>query len=192
MGYLKYMRDLWKQPKKNNILNYKNKLVLWRKEKSITRLKHPTRIDRARSLGFRAKQGFVMARVRVLRGGKRNPSIRKGRDGGNLSTKIVHSKNYQWICEERCQRRFLNLEVLNSYWVGEDEKHVFYEVILVDKNHPQIRKDKILKHHFVNQHKKRVFRGLTSSGKKSRGLRNKGMGSEKTRPSLRSHKRRLR
>jgi len=33
------------------------------------------------------------------------------------------------------------------------------------------------------QHHKRVFRGLTSAGKKIRGLRRKGRGAEKVRPS---------
>ena len=95
---------------------------MWRRQNSIIKCQNSTRIDRARKLGFRAKQGFIITRVRALRGGKKNPKIRKGRDGGNLSTKIVHSKNYQWICEEKSQRKYKNLEVLNSYWVGQDEK----------------------------------------------------------------------
>ncbi|MEM2338349.1 MAG: 50S ribosomal protein L15e, partial [Candidatus Bathyarchaeia archaeon] len=33
------------------------------------------------------------------------------------------------------------------------------------------------------QHRGRVFRGLTSAGKKVRGLRKKGRGAEKARPS---------
>ena len=37
-------------------------------------------------------------------------------------------------------------------------------------------------------HKGRVFRGLTSAGRKSRGLRNKGKGAEKIRPSIRANK----
>ncbi|ALV62505.1 LSU ribosomal protein L15e [Thermococcus sp. 2319x1] len=37
-------------------------------------------------------------------------------------------------------------------------------------------------------HKGRVFRGLTSAGKRSRGLLNKGKGAEKVRPSIRAHR----
>jgi large subunit ribosomal protein L15e len=192
MGYLKYVKEAWKSPKKNLGQEYKNKLVTWRKENSIVRVEHPTRIDRARSLGYRAKQGFVIARVRVKRGGKSNPSIKKGRDGGNKSSKITQSKNYQWISEERAQKRFPNLEVLNSYWVGKDEKSYWYEIILVDVFHPQIVSDKKINWIVSNKHTRRVFRGLSSAAKKSRGLRNKGQGSEKARPSIRANGGRLR
>jgi len=192
MGYLKYIKDAWKSPRKNLGEDYKQKLVAWRRENAIERVEHPTRIDRARALGYRAKQGFVVARIRVIRGGKRNPSIKKGRDGGNLSSKISQSKNYQWISEERVQKRFPNLEVLNSYWVGEDEKYTFHEVILVDVYHPQIVADQKINWLISNKHTRRTFRGVTSAGRKSRGLRSKGMGAENVRPSLRANNRKLR
>jgi large subunit ribosomal protein L15e len=192
MGYLKYVKEAWKKPRENLGDRYKEMLFNWRREAAIERVEYPTRPDRARALGYRAKQGFVIARVRVVRGGKKNPRIMKGRDGGNKSTRIVQSKNYQWIAEEKAQKRFPNLEVLNSYWVGEDEKHAWYEVILVDVYHPQIMADPQINWIVSNKHTRRVFRGLTSAAKKSRGLRNKGLGAEKVRPSVRAHGRRLR
>ncbi len=192
MGYLKYVKDAWKKPRENMGESYRLKLVEWRNSDSIERVEHPTRIDRARSLGYRAKQGFVIARVRVIRGGKNNPRIMKGRAGGNKSTKITQAKNYQWICEERAQKRFPNLEVLNSYWIGQDEKYYYYEIILVDIYHPQILADKKINWLISNKHTKRAMRGITSAGKKSRGLRNKGLGSEKARPSIRANNGRLR
>ena len=192
MGYLKYIKEAWKKPRENLGQAYKDKLVAWRRLNSIERVEYPTRPDRARALGYRAKQGFVIARVRVIRGGSRNPRIMKGRKGGNKSTKIVESKNYQWICEERAQKKFPNTEVLNSYWVGQDEKYYWYEVILVDVYHPQIMSDEKINWIVSNSHTKRAMRGLTSAGQKSRGLRKKGMGAEKARPSLRANNRRLR
>ncbi|MFW6285567.1 MAG: 50S ribosomal protein L15e [Nanoarchaeota archaeon] len=192
MGYLKYIKEAWKQPRKNLGNSYKEKLVEWRKGNSIERVEHPTRIDRARALGYRAKQGFVIARVRVKRGGKRNPQIKKGRDGGNLSTKITQSKSYQWICEEKAQKKYPNLEVINSYWIGQDEKSYFYEIILVDVYHPQIYSDNKINWLISNKHTRRADRGLTSAGKKSRGLHKKGIGSEKARPSLKANSGRLR
>ena len=192
MGYLKYIKAAWLKPRENMGQDYKNMLVAWRRENSIERVAYPTRMDRARALGFRAKQGFVITRVRVKRGGKKNPSVKKGRDGGNLSSKITQAKNYQWICEERVQKKYPNLEVLNSYWVGQDEKSCWYEVILVDVFHPQIVNDKKINWIVSNKQTKRVFRGLTSAAKKSRGLHKKGIGSEKARPSLRANGGRLR
>ena len=192
MGYLKYIKQAWKQPRKNLGQEYKNKLVEWRRENSVTRVEHPTRIDRARNLGYKAKQGFVITRVRVIRGGKKNPTIHKGRDGGDLSTKITQSKNYKWIAEERAQKRYPNLEVLNSYWVGQDEKHMWHEVILVDIYHPQIAADQKINWLISNKHTRRVHRGLTSAAKTSRGLRSKGIGAEKVRPSIRANGGKLR
>ncbi len=192
MGYLKYIKEAWKQPRKNLGEAYRLRLVQWRKENSIERVEYPTRLDRARALGYRAKQGFVVTRVRVIRGGKNNPRIMKGRDGGNKSTRISQSKNYQWICEEKAQKRYPNLEVMNSYWIGQDERYYWYEVILVDIFHPQISNDRKLDWIVSNKNTKRAFRALTSSAKKSRGLRSKGLGAEKVRPSIRANGGRLR
>lgn len=192
MGYLKYLKETWKQPRKNLGDSYKEKLYQWRRETSVNRVERPTRLDRARALGYKSKQGIIIARVRSIRGGKRNPRIMKGRDSGNLSTKITQAKNYQWICEEKAQKRFPNLEVLNSYWVGQDEKYYWYEVILIDVYHPQIMADKDLNWVISNKHTKRASRALTSAGKKSRGLRSKGLGAEKVRPSIKANKGRLR
>ena len=192
MGYLKYVRKAWRQPRKNLGSSYKEKLICWRREKAIVRVERPTRIDKARSLGYKAKHGFVVARVRVLRSMSKNPKIRRGRDGGNLSTRIAQSKNYKWIAEERVAKRFPNLEVLNSYWVGEDERHYWFEVILIDVYHTAILNDNDINWIVSRKHTKRASRGLTSSGKKARGLRKKGFGTEKARPSLRANNRRLR
>lgn len=192
MGYLKYIKEAWQKPRENIGDAYKKMLVGWRKGNSIERVEKPTRIDRARALGYKAKQGFVIVRVRVIRGGKKNPRIMKGRDGGNLSTKITQSKNYQWISEERAQKRYPNLEVLNSYWIGQDEKYYYHEIIMIDPYHPQIMADKNVGWIVSPKHTNRTFRGLTSAGKKSRGLRKKGKGTEKAYPSIRANNRRLR
>ncbi len=189
---MKYVKALWKQPRQNLGDAYKKNLFNWRRELAVTRAEYPTRIDRARSLGYRSKQGFVIARVRVIRGGSNNPRIMKGRDGGNKSTRIVQSKNYQQISEERAQKKYPNMEVLNSYWVGQDEKYYWHEVIMVDIYHPQIMADEKINWLVSNKHTRRVHRGLTSAAKRSRGLRNKGMGAEKVRPSLNANGGRLR
>jgi large subunit ribosomal protein L15e len=46
------------------------------------------------------------------------------------------------MAEERVARKYPNLEVLNSYWVWQDGRHKWFEVILVDPNHPAIKSDK--------------------------------------------------
>ena len=45
----------------------------YRQLPSIIRLTRPSRPDKARRLGYKAKQGYVIYRVRVRRGGRKKP-----------------------------------------------------------------------------------------------------------------------
>jgi large subunit ribosomal protein L15e len=101
--------------------------------------------------------------------------------------RLTPAKSLKRIAEERASRRFPNMEVLNSYWVGEDGKQKYYEVILVDGHHPAIRSDAQLRWLVNSVHRGRAERGKTSAGRKGRGMRTRGKGTEKTRPSIRSH-----
>lgn len=85
--------------------------------------------------------------------------------------KFVPAKSMQLIAEERAGKAFRNLEVLNSYWVGEDGQYKWFEVILVDPSHPSIMVDEDINWICDPAQRGRVHRGLTSSGKKVRGLR---------------------
>jgi len=84
--------------------------------------------------------------------------------------KFVPAKSMQLIAEERSTKKFPNLEVLNSYWVGEDGQHKWFEVILVDKSCPTIKNDPKINWICDDVHKGRANRGLTSVGKRMRGL----------------------
>lgn len=160
----RYLKQRWKKPK----AAYKPKLVAWRREEVTSRIDTPTRLDRARALGYRAKQGFILARTRIGKGGRMRPKHRKARKPSKMGRWMTTAQSLQAIAEKRVARDFPNLEVLNSYYVGEDGKSKFYEVILVDPQHPVIAKDK--KIGWIRNQRKRVFRGLTSAAKKSRGL----------------------
>ena len=160
------------------------RLLLWRRQDTVTRLEHPTRLDRARAVGYRAKGGYILVRVRVRRGGQRKRAIIAGRRPKHKGVlRMTLQKSIQRIAEERAQKHYPNLEVLNSYWVGEDGKEKFYEVILVDPNHPEIATDPKINWILAPTHKGRAYRGLTSAGKRGRGLRWKGKGVERMRPS---------
>jgi len=105
--------------------------------------------------------------------------------------KFKPAKSLRLIAEERAARKFPNLEVLNSYWVWEDGRFKWFEVVMVDPSHPVIQSDKDVNWICEPAHRGRVFRGLTSAGKEVRGLRHKGRGAEKIRPSrVASYKRR--
>ena len=96
--------------------------------------------------------------------------------------------NYREIAEQRAARKFSNTEVLNSYNIGKDGIYDFYEVILVDRASPEIKNDKELS--FMANENGRAFKGLTSAGRKARGLRNSSIKATKIRPSLRANGRR--
>ncbi len=184
MAY-KYIAEAWSKPEKSYVDELmRQRLIRWRRQPAIVRIEKPTRIDRARKLGYKAKQGFIMVRVRVRRGGLRKQRPRAGRRPKRMGVKkFKPAKSLRLIAEERAARKFPNMEVLNSYWVGEDGRSKWFEVVMVDPNHPAIKADKDVNWICENQHHRRVFRGLTSAGKKVRGLRNKGRGAEKARPS---------
>jgi len=151
---------------------WRKRLATWRKQPAVVRLKGPTRPDKARRLGYKAKQGVIVVRVRVRKGGRRKGRPRAGRKPAGLGVrKLTPAKSIRWIAEERAARKYPNLEVLNSYYIAEDGKYKYYEVILVDPHHPAIASDPQLNWITRPAHRGRVFRGLTSAGKKSRGLR---------------------
>jgi len=189
MAY-KYMAKAWAKPEKSFVKELmRQRLIKWRKQSAIVRIEKPTRIDRARRLGYKAKQGFVVARVRVRRGGLRKKRPKAGRRPKRMGVKKYKpAKSMRLIGEERTAKKFPNLEVINSYWVAEDGRSKWFEIIMVDPHHPVIKADKEINWITQKQHRKRVFRGLTSAGKKIRGLRRKGRGAEKVRPSRKAVK----
>ncbi|MCI4328395.1 MAG: 50S ribosomal protein L15e, partial [Thermoplasmata archaeon] len=129
----------------------------------------------------------------VRRGGQRKRAIIAGRRPKRKGIlRMTLAKSVQRIAEERAQKHYPNLEVLNSYWVGEDGKEKFFEVLLVDPAHPQIIHDRQLGWIVGAPHKGRVFRGLTRAGREGRGLRWKGKGTERMRPSRARNRRDIR
>jgi large subunit ribosomal protein L15e len=189
MGLYKHIRELWKKPKENMGDDFKNFLVELRKEPATVRLHRPTRLDRARSLGYKAKPGILIIRQRTTRGGHTRPDIKGGRRPKAYTQKKVVGKSYQQMAEEKVSRKYTNCEVLNSYLLIQDGQHKWFEVILVDRTSPSILKDTKL--NWISLQKGRAFKGLTSAGKKSRGLRKKGIGAEKVRPTQKAHGNRL-
>ncbi len=187
MGLTKYLREVWKKPTKEML---RDRMITWRKSKVIERVKKPLRIDRARSLGYKAKKGVFVVRIRIQRGGHRRQRPHKGRRSKRMTPRKIISMNYKEIAEQRVAKRYRNAEVLNSYLLGKDGLHYFYEVILVDRSSPEIKNDKELSFVTNPANRGRAIRGLTSAGRKARGLRNSTVKAPKVRPSLRANGRR--
>lgn len=184
-SFYAHIRDAWKDPDEGAVqeLQWQRKQE-WREEGAVVRVERPTRLDRARSLGYKAKQGVVVVRSRIRKGSARKSRFRAGRRSKRQGVnRLTRDKNVQRIAEERAGRKYPNLEVLNSYWVGEDGSHRWFEVIMLDPHHPAIENDDDLNWISDADHTDRVFRGLTSAGRRARGLQNRGKGAEHVRPS---------
>jgi large subunit ribosomal protein L15e len=171
MAAYKRIKKLWK--KRVNVKNtMKGRLIAWRRQHTVERVEKPTNLVSARSLGYKAKQGYAIARVKIGKGGRRREADRRGRKPSKAGlVHFTHGKSLQWIAEEKAQRRFPNMEVLNSYLAGEDGQYEFYEIILADPHHSNIKNDPNMKWLCNPANRRRVIHGLTSSGKKARGLR---------------------
>merc|ERR1712124_224539 len=94
-----------------------------------------------------------------------------GKPGHHGVNKQKATRNLKSCAEERVGRKLGELRVLNSYWVCNDAAHVWYECIMVDPYHKAIRDDPRINWICSNVHKHRELKGLTSSGRKGRGLR---------------------
>ena len=135
----KHWLDLWK----NNSSEIRQRVVLWRKQNAITRIDRPSRIQRARRLGYKAKQGIITVRARVGTGGMRRQRPRGGRRPKHLGvTHIKADVAMKQVAENRALEKFPNMTLLGSYFVYKDGIHYWFEVIMADSSHPSISGDK--------------------------------------------------
>eukprot|EP00240_Pyramimonas_obovata_P014474 CAMPEP_0118926094 /NCGR_PEP_ID=MMETSP1169-20130426/3871_1 /TAXON_ID=36882 /ORGANISM="Pyramimonas obovata, Strain CCMP722" /LENGTH=204 /DNA_ID=CAMNT_0006867579 /DNA_START=57 /DNA_END=671 /DNA_ORIENTATION=+ len=190
MGAYKYVEELWKK-KQSDVLRFLLRVRCWeyRQLPGIYRLRKPSRPDKARRLGYKAKQGYVIYRVRVRRGGRKRPvgkGIVYGKPVNHGITQLKFGRNLKNVAEERVGRRCGNLRILNSYWINHDSTYKYFEIIMIDVQHKAIRQDPRINWIVAPVHKHRECRGLTSAGKKYRGMQTKGHAANKLRPSKRA------
>ena len=138
-----YMAQTWLKMWRENSDELKSKAIAWRTEPTIHRIERPSRLDRARKLGYKAKQGIVVIRIKVGRGGMRKQRPVAGRRPKHIG--VVHIKqgiSMRKVAERRVGEKFPNLEVMGSYFLYKDGMNIWYEVILADPGHPAISKDR--------------------------------------------------
>jgi len=135
--------QVWIKMWKENSTELREKAILWRKQNAITRVAKPSRIMRARRLGYKAKQGIVVVRMRVGTGGMRRQRPRGGRRPKHLGvTRIKAAVSMKQVADRRVLERYRNMKLLGSYFLYKDGMHYWYEVILADPSHKRIAKDK--------------------------------------------------
>jgi len=187
MGMYKYMKESIISEYKERPAEYKQRLVEWNTAPTVARIAKPTNIARARELGYKAKEGIIVVRVKVGKGKHKRAQPGGGRKPSRSGRFFSGKKSAQSIAEEKAARKYSNFEVTNSYFIGSTGQRQFYEVILMNPSDRTIRNDRIQSQ--ITKQKGRAYRGLTSSGKRHRGLRHKGIGAEKVRPSVRQNER---
>ncbi|KAK6160605.1 hypothetical protein DH2020_003986 [Rehmannia glutinosa] len=171
-GAYTYVSELWKK-KQSDSMRFLLRVRCWeyRQLPAVVRVTHPTRPDKARRLGYKAKQGYVIYRVRVRRGGRKRPvpkGIVYGKPTNQGVTQLKFQRSKRSVAEERAGRKLGGLRVLNSYWINEDSTYKYFEVILIDPAHTTVRNDPRINWICNPVHKHRELRGLTSAGKKYR------------------------
>jgi large subunit ribosomal protein L15e len=184
-GVYHYIKQAWKNPSEEHKEQVRKEMIAWRAGERIVKLEKPTRLDRARTLGYKAKKGILVFRVTLERGGRQKARPTTKRRSKRFNVKKILKTSYQSVAEQRVQKAHPNLEILNSYKLGKDGQFYFFEVIAVDKNQAEIKSDPQFKWLQSAANRFRALRGLTSSGIKSRGFMNKNP-NLKIRPSARA------
>jgi large subunit ribosomal protein L15e len=157
MGAYKYIRETLKKQYKDRDGVFRAKIISWRKEQAVVKLEKPTNLARARTLGYKAKQGYILVRIRVDKGRRTRQRPMGGRKHKNYHVFEQPGMSHQAIAEQRVNRKYKNMEVLNSYWVGEDGNYKYFEVILADPTKATVNVSSAIR-------TGKTFRGLTSSG----------------------------
>merc|ERR1712048_608009 len=145
MGAYKYLQELWRK-KKSDTMRFVMRVRCWeyRQLATIHKASKPSRLDKARAVGFKQKQGYAVYRVRIRRGGRKRAvgkGIVYGKPVHQGIRKLKKTRSHRSVAEEKVGRHCSNMRVLNSYWVGQDAAYKFYEVVLVDPAHTAIKKD---------------------------------------------------
>ena len=133
MGAYRYIR-------KNERLALKDKTarrtILNTLEKSpiVSRVDRPTRLTRAKELGYHAKQGYLIIRVKVAKGSFRRPRPVHARRPSKTGLYFNLAISKQGIAENRALKVYRNAEVLGSYFLVENGQYKWFEVIMKANN----------------------------------------------------------
>lgn len=157
MGAYKYIKESLQNAYKQRSETYRSRVIQWRKEPSVKKVEKPTNIPRARTLGYKAKKGYVIARAKIHKGRRTRRKPRKGRKSKNNYIFVQPGISHKNMAEQKVNRKYPNMEVLNSYWVGEDGNYKYYEVILADYSKATVENTAV-------KRRGRAYRGITSAG----------------------------
>ncbi|MEM3045535.1 MAG: 50S ribosomal protein L15e [Candidatus Bathyarchaeia archaeon] len=130
----KELAKAWQDPAESYVEGLmRERVIAWRRGPSVVRVEKPTKLHTARRLGYKAKKGLIIVRVRVRRGSLGRPRPRAGRRPKAMGAKrIRRAKSKRLIALERAAQKYPNLKAVNSYAVWRDGVHEWFEVIMAD------------------------------------------------------------
>jgi large subunit ribosomal protein L15e len=161
MGAYKYIAQTLQKQYKERDASFRSKIAAWRSGPAMAAVEYPANLIRARRLGYKAKQGYLVVRTRIDKGRRTRRKPMGGRKHKNYYCFVQPGMSHQAMAEQRVNRAYRNMEVLNSYWVGEDGNYKYFEVILADPTKATVNVSSVMR-------QGKAFRGLTSAGN-SRG-----------------------
>ncbi len=129
MSLYNYVRKAFVQSFKTRNEALKKRIEHWRKTPSVVRVLKPLNPLRARALGYKATQDYIVVRSRIAKGKRRKRRPDLGRKPGKNRKTEPPGLPLQELAQRRAAKHFLNLTPINSYFVGEDGQYKFYEVI---------------------------------------------------------------
>uniref|UniRef100_A0A8C8T2M8 Ribosomal protein L15 n=1 Tax=Peromyscus maniculatus bairdii TaxID=230844 RepID=A0A8C8T2M8_PERMB len=152
MGAYKYIQELWRK-KQSDVMSFLLRVRCWqyRQLSALHRAPRPTWCDKERRLGYKAKQGCVIYRIRVRGGGRKRPvpkSATYGKPVRHGVNQLKFARSLQSVAEERTGRQY--------------STYKFFEAILIDPFHKAIRRNPDTQWITKPVHKHREMRGLTS------------------------------
>ena len=132
MGAFKYIRENEKSIYRDKDRQRELVYALARSS-SIERPDGPTKLAKARSIGYKAKRGYIVVRVRVNKGSFRRVRPVHARRPSKTGIYYNLSISKKKIAENRAAKRYPNMDILGSYFLGDNGKYQWYEVVMHDR-----------------------------------------------------------
>ena len=100
-----FINEIWRK-KQSDVMSFLLKIRAWeyRNLPGIQRIKKPSRPEKARRLGYKSKQGFIIYRVRIRRGDRKRPvpkGITSGKPKNHGINQLKYSRNKRSMAEEK-------------------------------------------------------------------------------------------
>lgn len=133
MGAAKYIA----KNERNVYLNEKRRreiLMELVKAPMIYRVDHPTRLFKARALGYKAKQGYFIVRIRISKGLTRRERPNHARHPSKAGIYFGYALSAKEIAKHRIQRKYPNADILGIYYLVENGNYKWFEAVLKDKS----------------------------------------------------------